>query len=437
MTSIRLRLARTATLALVLTSLAACSGTTGKKVVSGGSGDAGADGTESDGTEADGAGVDSVGNDTATSVGDAVAGDVTTDISVGVDSGKTEDAATSDTATADAAVTDTVATDTATTDTATTDTVTTDTATTDTATTDTATTDTATTDTATTDTVTTDTATTDTATTDTATTDTATTDTATTDAGGGLDNSLCKGSAGPSGVNVGGYCIDSTEVTNGHYAAFLAAKNGDVSGQPATICDFNTSYTPQVWPAAGADDLPVGGVDWCDAAAYCAWAGKRLCGKIGGGMIDLSVDQQVATTAANNASQSEWYNACSKGGVQKYPYGDTFGLTTCNGRGSDGSGNADGTSGKVLGLQPVKSYASCVGGYPGLYDMAGNTHEWTNECKATKGKFDNCATRGGNSYGSAENTLCTWNYAYAYSQRLYQYLHVGFRCCADLKAAGE
>lgn len=74
--------------------------------------------------------------------------------------------------------------------------------------------------------------------------------------------------------SAGAYCMDATEVTNADYAAFLAA-NPPTSGQVAW-CAWNTSYLPPFgWPATGKENHPVVRVDWCDARAYCKWAGKR------------------------------------------------------------------------------------------------------------------------------------------------------------------
>ena len=65
-------------------------------------------------------------------------------------------------------------------------------------------------------------------------------------------------------VTLGAFWIDRTEVTNRQYQAFLTA-----TGHP--LPPFWGDTTRSEWA-----DLPVVGVDWFDAQAYAAWAGKRL-----------------------------------------------------------------------------------------------------------------------------------------------------------------
>jgi formylglycine-generating enzyme required for sulfatase activity len=177
-------------------------------------------------------------------------------------------------------------------------------------------------------------------------------------------------------VPVDGFCIDSTEVTNAQYAQFVASKAGDVSGQPAT-CSWNGSYVPTAsCSLATAAAAPVTCIDWCDAYAYCAWAGKRLCGHIGGG------PNTVAAGAL--ADSDQWYRACSHAGEHKFPYGDTYVAQTCNDQ-------ARGVNAPIaVGTSP-----SCTGGYPGLFDMSGNVVEWTDGCDGTAGAADGCLIRGG------------------------------------------
>ena len=162
------------------------------------------------------------------------------------------------------------------------------------------------------------------------------------------------------------------------------------------MCVWNISFS--AWGGSGFnDDRPVTNVDWCDAYAFCAWAGKRLCGKIGGGAL--------AVSAAKSATESQWYAACSAGGAKKFPYGSTAISGIC------------GTSGNSA----VKSHPCCVGGYPGLFDLSGSVDEWEDSCQvqSSYGKKDNCSLRG--------HTACYRTDAYNRDTRS---SNVGFRCCA-------
>jgi formylglycine-generating enzyme required for sulfatase activity len=183
-------------------------------------------------------------------------------------------------------------------------------------------------------------------------------------------------------ISLGNFSVDATEVTKGQYAEFLTAKGNDTSGQPS-YCSFNTTYLPEYeWPPQGDEAaLPANWIDWCDALAYCKWAGKRLCGKIGGG----------ATPHDNydKASDSQWHAACSAGGTKKFPYGNTFDSSKC-------AGPAPGRDAPL----PAGSFPGCEGGYPGIFDMSANVWEWEDGCIAYGGKDDLCRVRGGSYYGN-------------------------------------
>lgn len=102
----------------------------------------------------------------------------------------------------------------------------------------------------------------------------------------------------PVDAGVFAFCIDRTEVTQSAYDAFLSATT---NGGPARPDGCTTKKSNTV--ALGSDGtMPVRNVDWCDAYAYCAWAGKRLCGRTGGG---------GAMTAAEttSATGNEWHLA--------------------------------------------------------------------------------------------------------------------------------
>ncbi len=241
----------------------------------------------------------------------------------------------------------------------------------------------------------------------------------------------------------GTYCIDHTEVTNQQYAAFLAT-NPDINAQPGFCKSWNTSFQPET--LAGSDNCPsvtavydiqnkpqnpVACIDWCDAYAYCASVGKRLCGAFGGGA--------VAAGSGADAKKDEWYAACSAGGTLTYPYGNTFQPQACN--------TLDfGATGSVrVGLA-----SACTGSatpYDFLYDMSGNVAEWEDACAGAAGASDVCYARGGfwNSYNpsppSGTMTSAACNVAPSALgtvsgvslTRSRRSAEIGFRCCYDGK----
>ncbi|HEX4513211.1 MAG TPA: SUMF1/EgtB/PvdO family nonheme iron enzyme [Polyangiaceae bacterium] len=248
-------------------------------------------------------------------------------------------------------------------------------------------------------------------------TDHADSDAATIDAGDGAPDvsNGCPSGRGPAMIRVtdtyGSFCVDSTEVTNAQYHA--------MSGAPSLPpeCKWKTGVT-----AVGEnDDLPVASVDWCDAFAFCAWAGKHLCGSRNGAPID-------DFGPADDPQVSEWYAACSRSGSRLYPYGATFAATACNGCDrTSACANANGAPATSVG-----SLAGCNGGYDGIFDMSGNVAEWTNDCDdAGGGKNDDCPPLGGSREGDAGALTCTATEENINgSVRSDTATDVGFRCCA-------
>jgi sulfatase modifying factor 1 len=220
---------------------------------------------------------------------------------------------------------------------------------------------------------------------------------------GETSTNVCPGAHGPTAVRVTDgattFCIDATEVTNGQYAEFLAAN--PPSSNQFSACSDNTSFTPDGdWP--GDPTLPVVRVDWCDAYAFCTWAGKRLCGRIGA--------DHLALADRNDATASQWFFACSMKGTKTYPYGATYDANAC----VFGSGR-----------QAAGSKQTCEGGFPGVFDMSGNVEEWVDECA---NGFSDCLARGAD-YSTPNASECA-TAATAAQPRMLKEPWRGFRCCS-------
>ncbi len=144
-------------------------------------------------------------------------------------------------------------------------------------------------------------------------------------------------------VSLDAFYMDTHEVTNAEYAAFLNAK-GKHSDAGKTWLDLTDSDTRIVLvdgaysAKAGYANHPVVRVSWYGAMAYAAWAGKKL------------------------PTEAQWEYAARGGLAGKlYPWGNTIDTTRANhGR------NTGGTT--AVGSYAANDY--------GLYDMAGNVFEW-------------------------------------------------------------
>ena len=229
--------------------------------------------------------------------------------------------------------------------------------------------------------------------------------------GGGINCPVVEGAAMvPITAFEQSYCIDATEVTKGHYKVWLDSVPDP--GLQATRCAWNNTFVPSDldWPPAVAEEnLPVTHVDWCDAFAYCAGVGKRLCGKIGGGS-NLLADYDEPTRSA-------WLNACSQEGTKEYPYGQMYDPNLCN------------TAGFGAGAPiNVGTAPGCVGGYPGIHDMSGNVWEWEDSCSADIGESDMCRRRGGSYFVEELIVRCLVGETEVRSTKASD---IGFRCCSD------
>jgi formylglycine-generating enzyme required for sulfatase activity len=135
-------------------------------------------------------------------------------------------------------------------------------------------------------------------------------------------------------VYVDDFYIDKYEVTVGRYAKFLETTGG--------------IRAPDRWEEAdleGAKELPVIGVDWHDADAYCRWAEKRL------------------------PTEAEWEKAARGTDGRRYPWGneEPTRARAIFGRSSESPYKA--------GLAPVGDRDAGKSPY-GAHDLAGNASEW-------------------------------------------------------------
>jgi eukaryotic-like serine/threonine-protein kinase len=162
---------------------------------------------------------------------------------------------------------------------------------------------------------------------------------------------------GGSDARVEPFWIDRHEVTNAEYLEFVRAGGyreprwwaepfaaAPVDGPTPDPANRFRDATGQPGPATwelgvypeGLDDHPVSGVSWYEAAAYCAWAGKRL------------------------PTVYHWKLAAgSDGSAENALYSDILWAS-----------NFDGASTAPVGSHPGISRH-------GAYDMAGNVKEWT------------------------------------------------------------
>lgn len=93
--------------------------------------------------------------------------------------------------------------------------------------------------------------------------------------------------------------------------------------------------------------MPWVNIDRSGAGNACAAAGKRLC------------------------TIAEWQLGCMGPSGTTYPYGPSFVAGACNDRNGSCAGGE--------GVAATGSFASCQGGFPGVFDMSGNVWEWIEE----------------------------------------------------------
>jgi sulfatase modifying factor 1 len=197
---------------------------------------------------------------------------------------------------------------------------------------------------------------------------------------------------------IGAFYMDRFETTTGHYAKFLASTGAD--------------DTPDFWEEiAGkdSDQMPVIGVSWNEANAYCRWAGKRL------------------------PTEAEWEKAARGTDGRPFPWGEATPTP-------DHANHLNSAPGPYeSALSPVGSFSADKSPY-GVNDLAGNASEWVADWFSESFTIDDVynprgpaegekkTIRGGGRYDPAQRLSATARWFASPDTRSDD---LGFRCASD------
>jgi formylglycine-generating enzyme required for sulfatase activity len=149
-------------------------------------------------------------------------------------------------------------------------------------------------------------------------------------------------------IQLDGYWLDRTEITNIMFANFLNTVGNKLEGG----ANWLNPLDPFVWDFEkdgiwqtylGRENYPIVGVSWYGANAYCQWAGRRL------------------------PTEAQWEYAARDVDGRRFPWGNDS--LSCDRARFSGCGNT-----------PVEVGSLPLGSSPsGVFDLAGNVAEWVSD----------------------------------------------------------
>jgi serine/threonine-protein kinase len=207
-------------------------------------------------------------------------------------------------------------------------------------------------------------------------------------------------------MNLPAFYIDKYEVTNKRYKRFIDATGYKVPwSQDPAVAAYAWNWQKRMYPEGKGDD-PVVLINWEDARAFCAWAGKTI------------------------PSEAQWEKAARGANGKSYPWGNAWEAAKAN---TSESG--------VKQTAPAGSFKADVSEY-GVNDLAGNVSEWVEEWFApypgnpmtNYEERDKYKILRGGSWDYAHSIANGYHRQYALPQS--QMAAIGFRCVKAADGAG-
>ena len=219
-----------------------------------------------------------------------------------------------------------------------------------------------------------------------------------------------------------GYALDRTEVTVGAYKRCVAAGKCEGTVTPFWDGKEQAGGAYCTYDKAGHDEHPMNCVDWRNAEAYCAYAGKRL------------------------PTEAEWEYA-ARGDGRTYVWGNAWPPPRGAGNYGDATAKRKFTDWTVIdGYDDGVATTSAVGLYGqdwrGLSDMSGNVWEWVADAHGKYGAASdtdpynsgnastNRVLRGGSWYSLDPSNLRAANRIHGVP--VVRDIIVGFRCARTI-----